>query len=250
MTGVLIIALHSIEKQTQVRFETSTENFEWILQMLSERGYKSITLGQFYNFTKGLGVLPEKPVIITSDDGYESIYTNALPLVKKYGFSMTLFIALEYIAQIEKTRVVMSVNRMPPRRMLLWDEVKELSENGFDIQSHGVNHCNFTDLNLEDSVWNLKGVKVIIENKTGKECNFHAWCNGVVDNRLFDKMSELGYKGFLKYSGGIENTDTVDWKNVSRVYIEDTILHPTNSVPEMSRELIENRLFVKGVGDK
>ena len=81
---ILIIALHSIEKEPRVKFENTPETFEWILQLLSERGYKSITLGQFHDYTKGIGMLPEKPVIITDDDGYESIYTNAYPLLEKY----------------------------------------------------------------------------------------------------------------------------------------------------------------------
>lgn len=237
---VLIIALHSIEKEEKVKFEINIQTFEWLLKLLSENKYKSITLGQFYDFTKGIGTLPDKPVIITSDDGFGSMYKYAYPLVEKYGFSMTLFITLEYIMGFEGDRVHMSMNRMPNRPMLLWNEVKELASKGFDIQGHGINHCNFTDLKVEDAIWSLKKTKEVIENEIGKECAFHAWCNSNADPRLYNKMSEMGYKGFLRYSGGIENTNTIDWKMIKRVYLQ----------ANMTRAIMEERLFIKGKGDK
>ena len=237
---ILIVALHSIEKESKVKFEITLETFEYVLKLLSDNGYKSITLGQFYDFTKGIGTLPDKPVVITDDDGYQNIYTNAYPLLEKYGFSMTLFLSLEYIMELTANRVTMNVPFMPPRQMLLWKEVKELASKGFDIQSHGVYHGNYSTYQLDKSIWNIKRSKEVIENEIQNECAFHAWCNSNTDQRLWDKMPELGIKGFLRYSGGIENTSTVDWKAMKRVYIEEI----------MSRETIRERLLVKGAGDK
>jgi len=236
---IAIIALHNIDNEVKIKYENTPERLKYILTQLKKNGYQSINLIDIYNAVWAGGSLPDKPVIITSDDGYEGIY-KYYPMVIEYGFRMTLFITLEYIADIEAERITMAVPMMPARRMLLWSEILEMSRAGFDIQSHGVNHGNYITMPLEISKWNLISTKKVIEEKIQKACDFHAWCNSNTDDRLWDKMQELGYKGYLRYSGGIENTSDIEFKAMKRIYLESIM--PENVVFE--------RMFVKGAGDK
>lgn len=54
---------------------------------IKENGYQTITTKQLLNFINNNDNLPEKPILITFDDGYESVYKYALPLLQKYNMT-------------------------------------------------------------------------------------------------------------------------------------------------------------------
>ena len=67
-------------------------NFEVQLAWLQGQGYESITLTDLvYHLARGWS-LPDKPVILTFDDGYRDNYTNAFPLLLEYGYTGTFFL--------------------------------------------------------------------------------------------------------------------------------------------------------------
>ena len=74
----------------------------------------------------------QKVVILTFDDGWESQYQNAKPILDKYGFKATFFVVCNYI---EKDNSRMS-----------WDGVISLKHAGHDIQAHTMNHKNLNKL--------------------------------------------------------------------------------------------------------
>jgi peptidoglycan/xylan/chitin deacetylase (PgdA/CDA1 family) len=75
----------------------------------------------------------KKFVILTFDDGYKSQYTNAKPILDKYGFRATFYVVCNYAQKID-------VDRMN------WTEVKELYAEGHDIGSHTMNHQDLTQI--------------------------------------------------------------------------------------------------------
>jgi peptidoglycan/xylan/chitin deacetylase (PgdA/CDA1 family) len=75
----------------------------------------------------------KKFVILTFDDGYKSQYTNAKPILDKYGFRATFYVVCNYAQKID-------VDRMN------WTEVKELNAEGHDIGSHTMNHQDLTQI--------------------------------------------------------------------------------------------------------
>jgi peptidoglycan/xylan/chitin deacetylase (PgdA/CDA1 family) len=74
----------------------------------------------------------QKAVILTFDDGYKSQYSNAKPILDKYGFKATFYIVCNYVGS--------SGNRMS------WEEIKSLRQEGHDIASHTMNHDDLSKL--------------------------------------------------------------------------------------------------------
>ncbi|HEU4447568.1 MAG TPA: polysaccharide deacetylase family protein [Nitrososphaeraceae archaeon] len=74
----------------------------------------------------------QKVVILTFDDGYESQYSNAKPILDKYGFKATFYIVCNYVGSGD--------NRMT------WEEIKSLQQEGHDIASHTMNHDDLSKL--------------------------------------------------------------------------------------------------------
>ncbi|MDD5658906.1 MAG: DUF4214 domain-containing protein, partial [Actinomycetota bacterium] len=103
-TSIPIIGLHGIENNPSGRYEISAGAFDYLCGTLKNMGYETITLNDLYNhFAKGTK-LPAKPVIITSDDGYQSMYSVAFPILKKYRYKMTVFLITSYMGDSEATR--------------------------------------------------------------------------------------------------------------------------------------------------
>ena len=73
---VLVLNYHMVNTMF-ISLAIEPEDFEWQMKYLVDHGYHSITLDELYAFLEGKGTLPERPVLITFDDGYVDNYTNA-----------------------------------------------------------------------------------------------------------------------------------------------------------------------------
>lgn len=114
------------------KYVLTVEQFEKDLEYLKEKGYETVTVNQLLAFSEGKGELPEKPVMITFDDGCETLYAYALPLLKKYGFTAVGF-AVGALADSYTELNDHNLNYS----CLNWAEIKEMCDSGVvDIQSH------------------------------------------------------------------------------------------------------------------
>jgi peptidoglycan/xylan/chitin deacetylase (PgdA/CDA1 family) len=106
---------------------TQTEGaFEKQMKYLHENGYQTITLDDLTRWQQGRSGLPQKPVVVTFDDGDRSVYDYAWPILEKYGFKAAYFIITSRVGQ-----------QWEGLDFLTWDELRELRESGtFSIESH------------------------------------------------------------------------------------------------------------------
>jgi len=81
----------------------SPETFENDLRYLKELGYESVSLSELLAFSKGEGTLPEKPILISFDDGHKSFQTYALPLLEKYDMSAVVAVVGAYTEAYSQT---------------------------------------------------------------------------------------------------------------------------------------------------
>lgn len=86
-----ILMYHHLDEQGDGNATVSVGGFRRQMELLKKEGYTPITCQQLVSFTEG-GTLPEKPVLITFDDGYASNYRLAFPILKEYGFPATIFV--------------------------------------------------------------------------------------------------------------------------------------------------------------
>ncbi len=86
-----VLMYHNVEPKTKNDMTVSPETFREHMQYLCEAGYTSVTLRQIENYIEKGKELPANPVLITFDDGYESNYTYAYPILKEYGMHGVIF---------------------------------------------------------------------------------------------------------------------------------------------------------------
>jgi peptidoglycan/xylan/chitin deacetylase (PgdA/CDA1 family) len=162
--------------------------FELQMKYLKENGYDVITPKELIAFLEYRQGLPKKSVLITMDDGYRSAYNIAYPILKKYGFTATLFIYTNFVG----------VSSMA----ITWDQLKEMKADGFTIGSHTMFHSDLTkpkdgETELEFMARikeELYGSKKIIDQKLGQDTCVLAYPFGYYDQRSIKVAMEAGYK--------------------------------------------------------
>lgn len=130
--------------------------FDSQMKALIDNHYTPITFYDLENYLEGNAGLPEKPILITMDDGYLNNYTLAYPVYKKYNISATLFVS-PYYMQEQNTD-----------RHFGFAAAREMEESGLiDIESHGYDHTPFTKLSIRDMKYHISISKGIIEKELG-----------------------------------------------------------------------------------
>lgn len=136
--------------QAKRRLEVAADNFERQMRYLSEGGYQVIPLKKMLSILQGNSAIPPKTVVLTIDDGYRSVYTYAYPILKKYGFSATLFVYTDFIGGAAA---------------LSWQQVKTMSDSGvIDVESHTKTHSSLSfDAQQESIAEHKKRIAVEID---------------------------------------------------------------------------------------
>jgi peptidoglycan/xylan/chitin deacetylase (PgdA/CDA1 family) len=119
-----------ISSQGDTVYYTSPEAFEHQMNLLYQWGYRTISVELLAKAINEGAELPPRPVILTFDDGSETIYTTALPIMQKYGFTGTAYIIY---------------NDMWIPNHMNTDQVRELYAAGWEIGSHGLGHTNLVE---------------------------------------------------------------------------------------------------------
>jgi peptidoglycan/xylan/chitin deacetylase (PgdA/CDA1 family) len=103
-----------------------TTDFAQQLDWLSQHGYQSITQSDLFNALYYGKVLPAHPVMLTFDDGYKDVYTNALPLLLAHHYRGVFYI----------------ITGMIGGAYMNWNQVRTLAQDGMQVSSHTVHHVD------------------------------------------------------------------------------------------------------------
>jgi peptidoglycan/xylan/chitin deacetylase (PgdA/CDA1 family) len=219
-TKVLVLNYHKID-HTFISLSVRPEDFDAQMKYLRDNGYHTITPDELYESLAGKGELPENPVLITFDDGYEDNYTNAYPILKKYGFKATIFVVTGFLDKHKKG-------------YLSWDEAREMNKNGINIESHTVNHRSMTDLSDDELRMELVESKKKAEAELGHEVGYIAYPTGTYNLHIAQMVKEAGYKAAFTIKYG--NVD-----KASNIYALERV--PIFHTEETNREFVERIRF-------
>jgi len=115
--------------QSESPYYISPFEFERQIYLLHEWGYQTISVELLVRAIKEGAELPPKPIILTFDDGGETVFTNALPILQKYGFTGTAYIVYNYVG------ISAYMNA---------DQIRALYAAGWEIGSHSISHVDLT----------------------------------------------------------------------------------------------------------
>ena len=137
----------------------SAANFEQQVKWLKDQGYQSVYLNDLKNFAKtGKPAPPAKPLIFTFDDGYDDVFVNAIPILKKYGYTGAFGIITNFPGTISGTNTYAT-----------WEEIAQAKTDGFEIVCHTQNHFDGSNKKFtSDYIFqNLSGCQQDIKSHLG-----------------------------------------------------------------------------------
>jgi len=188
-------------KATRLRSDltVSTSDFEQQVKWLSEQGFTSINLENIYQYSQHQFTLPKKPVVFTFDDGYDDVFLNAIPILKKYGFIGSFAI----ITQYPKTQ-------LGDNFYASWQEIAQAQADGNEIVSHTQNHFDGTNkkFNADYIYQNLSGSIADIQNHLGLTTNILIYPYGHYNSTYIGQAKKAGFvMGVTVHEGSLINLD-------------------------------------------
>jgi len=188
-----ILMYHHIQTESLVlsRLTVSLRSFKRQISWLSQKGYETISLERLGSFIQGQDTLPKKPVIITFDDGYQSVWDHAKPVLDQSGFTATVFLVAQAIGKQNIWDLQKSIPILP-----CMDKAtcQRLLDDGWEVGSHGLNHYALPELASKALNEELTGSKNALEQLFN--CQVTAFCypHGAWNKRIQEHVKRAGYQ--------------------------------------------------------
>jgi peptidoglycan/xylan/chitin deacetylase (PgdA/CDA1 family) len=146
---------------------------------LKNNGYHTITFAELVGAFNGEVSLPDKPVIITFDDGWDDIYNVAYPILRDHGMRATFFISTNWIENLAG--------------VVSWAQLEEMSAGGMEFGSHSFTHPYLTTADPDWMKYEIEESRSQLEEHTNKTVTAFAYPYGLYDDNVIAAVKEAGY---------------------------------------------------------
>lgn len=176
----------------RINLSISPDRFHEQMAWLKDNGYETISLYDLvYALNTGQPELPEKPVIVTFDDGYIDNYENAFPVLYDLSFTATFFILTDVVD-------------LGTDGYMTWDQLAEMKESGMDVEVHGRWHEGMANRSYDWLVFHLLGPAETIEATLGYRPRLLAYPSGSYDAYTIEIARQAGYWAAVTTASGRE----------------------------------------------
>lgn len=202
VSALVILQYHHISETTPKATSTSPARFTRHLQLIEAAGYDVLSLPQVLTALASDQPLPDKAVLITFDDAYESIHSVAHPLLKSRGWPYVVFVSTEAVDS-------------RARHMMNWEQLQQLSREGAAMANHSRSHGHLVRRTGEitDSQWatqvmaDIEHAEARIQAQTGHQFRAFAYPYGESNHALQTLLDQAGYVAFGQQSGPATRRD-------------------------------------------
>jgi peptidoglycan/xylan/chitin deacetylase (PgdA/CDA1 family) len=169
-------------------------NFDAQMAYLKQAGYHAITLYDLYAYLAQGKALPDRPVILTFDDGYVDAFTQAMPILHKYGFVGTIFV------------LTGPADRGGAGEHLTWEQIAAMSTTGMDIELHSREHFDLRNRPNDFLIHQIAGGKESLEAHINRPVRWFAYPSGRYDAAVVRVLKSDGFWGAATTQDGRTHT--------------------------------------------
>lgn len=186
LKNIPVLCYHKIDPRREWGLNCVTpERFGEQMYFLKENGYTPINFRQVRE-----NRLPAHPLIITFDDGYESVAKYALPVLQALKFTAVVFVITGFIGKMNTWDINLGGIRF---RHLNEQQLVQLSMTGIEIGSHGHTHQSLTGLGAAEVHRELNDSRRILKSITGMDIITFAYPFGRSTPSIHCAVAEAGY---------------------------------------------------------
>ena len=188
---VTVLGYHDFSKTKKAtEMLIPTDKFRKQMEAIRELGLDVITMEDFLAWKRGEKEITDKSVLITIDDGWKSVYTEAYPVLKEFGYPFTVFLYTNYVDGGGSA--------------LTTEMIKEMQQNGCSIGSHSVSHPFPAEVKKERARGS-EGFSTYLKKEFGDSRNIlrkkfeenvtsYAYPGGFVTGEMLPIATESGYE--------------------------------------------------------
>lgn len=193
--GVPILMYHVVEAAppgaTYPDLFVAPAEFKRTITALADAGYNAVTLDQVYAAWHHGKPLARNPIVISFDDGYQSHFSVALPVLRKIGWAGVLNLKVDSATSGE----------------LEAGGVKEMIKSGWEVDSHTITHADVSTLSGAALTREIAGSRKILRRMFGVPVNFFCYPAGAYDDEAIAAVEAAGYEGAMTVEPGLAERD-------------------------------------------
>jgi peptidoglycan/xylan/chitin deacetylase (PgdA/CDA1 family) len=198
------------------RYYVAEGKFQKQMKLLHELGYRTITVKRLTNILSQGGYLPQRPIIISFDDGNLSVYEKAYPVMEKFGFTGTVYIVS---------------NRLKSKDFMHKRDLSELADSGWEIGSHSMTHTDLVQ-NHQLVRQEILQSRLDLEKALDIKVNSFAYPFGLADAYVMKKVYDYGYKAGVGLGTSVNHTQgTMYYLSRREVYGDYSMKEFSNLLP-------------------
>lgn len=201
--GVTVFIYHRFGEEKYPTTNIGIDRFREQMIHLKTHGYGVISLAKLVEMLAAGTPLPSKSAVITIDDAYLSVYEQAWPILRDFGYPFTVFV---YTKAVDDGHW----------NYMNWQQVRELQAAGVDMQDHGYAHLRLASRPpaMDDNAYrawireDLRRSRGLITSKLGTPPRFFAVPYGEYNQTVIAVARESGYEAVLLQDPGAVSKDT------------------------------------------
>ncbi len=158
------------------------EEFAAQMRALKDAGWTSVTLDELDAYwRRGVSLPPGKPIVVSFDNGYQSQFTKALPVLRSLGW-----VGDENI----------QLTGLPPSQGGLGEgEVRGLIAAGWELDTQGISHADLITLDAQQLQEQVAGARATLERRYDVPVNWFCYPSGHYDATVIAEVKAAGFKG-------------------------------------------------------
>lgn len=168
----------------------SPGQFEQQMGYLVRNGYSCLTLHEAVKYFRKVGRAPAKSFVLTFDDGYQDVHSNACPILEKYGFTATVFLVAGRMGSPSNW---WGQEGAHSGLLMSWAEARDLARRGFVLGSHTLSHPWFSQLEDQSAFDEIRNSRALLQDKLDMQIDFFSYPYSDSDARIERLVESAGY---------------------------------------------------------
>jgi len=199
--SAVILMYHHIDTDTPKSTSVTPESFIKHMSYLADNGFTIWPLNKTLDHLVMAKPIPDKTVVLTFDDAYQSVFSKAFPVLKAKNWPFTVFVTTDYISKNAKN-------------FMSWEQLLEIKQYGADIGNHSMTHPHMIRYQTDetDQQWHgrivneIEQAQELLDKNKLEPVKILAYPYGEYNPKLKLLLQKMDYYALGQHSGAIGNS--------------------------------------------